>query len=64
MTDTTKIEFGKYKGKMIGQVPANYLLWFYENLRDKNSPWAKEFKEYVEDNMEVLKMEIENTRFY
>ena len=68
MTDTTILNFGKYKGKMLGQIPAHYLLWFEDNLKDKNSNWAKEFIEYIEDNRQALNQEIEeekrNNKFY
>ena len=68
MTDTTILNFGKYKGKMLGQIPAQYLLWFEDNLKDKNSTWAKELKEYIEDNRQALNKEIDeekrNSKFY
>ena len=68
MTDTKILNFGKYKSKMLGQIPTQYLLWFEDNLKDKNSTWAKELKEYIEDNRQALNKEIDeekrNSKFY
>lgn len=68
MTDTTIWKIGKYKSKMVGHLPAQYLFWFESELKNQNSPFAKEFKEYIEDNRQVLNQEIEeekrNNKFY
>lgn len=45
--------FGKYQGTEMENVPASYLIWLYDNNKCN-----KEVKEYIEDNMDVLKMEI------
>ena len=53
MNDDTLMPFGKYKGYKLIDVPADYLLYLYEqgNLQE-------DLKEYIEDNMNVLLKEI------
>lgn len=56
MKDSDIMQFGKYKGEKLGDVPASYLLWFYAQS------WAKEHKdlyEYVNANIEHLRKEKE-----
>lgn len=60
MTDSTILNFGKYKGKMLGQIPADYLLWLNDEMNGKNNPFSIEYKAYIQDNMQALKLEIEN----
>ena len=62
MTDTTILNFGKYKGKMLGQIPAHYLLWFETQLKGQKSPFAIEYMEYIEDNRQALNQEIEQEK--
>lgn len=47
--------YGKHKGVEMQEVPASYLIWLYENDKCSDS-----VKEYVEDNLEILKSEINN----
>lgn len=47
--------FGKYKGTKLANVPAEYLLWLHGN---GISPQHQSLKDYIEDNMDVLKQEI------
>jgi uncharacterized protein (DUF3820 family) len=47
------IPFGKYKGEKIANIPADYLVWLYEN--------SKVFgyvKDYIKENLDTLKLEI------
>lgn len=56
LNDYSKMPYGKHKGKQLIDVPADYLLWLYYN--NKASPSVKQ---YIEDNLEVLKKEaVEN----
>ncbi len=55
MTDKSIMPFGKYKGYLMENVPASYLIWLYEN-----SKCTKEVAEYILDNMEILKLELKN----
>lgn len=54
MTDNDPMPFGKYKGEKMANVPASYLLWLYEN-----SKVYGDVKEYIEENINALKFEIE-----
>lgn len=58
MKDTDLMPFGKYKGKMIGQVPAHYLIWLYDELKVKCSHFAEPIRDYIADNMDALKLEL------
>lgn len=53
--DEIKLWFGKYSGKRLIDVPADYLIWLYENGR-----CPQPIKGYVEDNMDALKKELKN----
>jgi uncharacterized protein (DUF3820 family) len=44
---------GKYKGQKMANVPAAYLIWLYENGNIYG-----ELKQYIADNLEVMKAEI------
>lgn len=52
LNEYSPMPYGKYKGRQIKDVPADYLLWLYYN--DKASP---AIEEYVERNLEALKEE-------
>lgn len=53
VTDETLMTFGAHKGKKMANVPADYLIWLYEN--DKCS---QKQREYIEDNLDVLNSQI------
>ncbi len=55
LTDTSPMPFGKYKGDKMEHVPASYLLWLYAAKK-----YNTEVKEYIENNMDVLKHETRN----
>lgn len=50
--------FGKYKNQKMANVPASYLLWLYDN--DKCSSYVKE---YIEDNLDVLRVEVDREKY-
>ena len=54
MTDESVMPIGKYKGEKMANIPALYLLWLYENANIYG-----EIKKYIEDNLDVIKSEIE-----
>ena len=54
MGDEDLIPFGKYKGMQMINVPASYLLWLYETID------AGSVKEYIENNLDVLKQEVKD----
>jgi len=53
MDDNSLMPWGKYKGTSLVNVPASYLVWLFEN--DK---CYGELKDYIEDNWDVLKKEM------
>ena len=44
-----KMKFGKYKGKKLKDVEAQYLMWLYNNVNIDN-----ELREYIEKNKDKL----------
>jgi uncharacterized protein (DUF3820 family) len=53
MNDESLMPFGKYKGEKMANVSPDYLIWLYENGKCYG-----ELKDYIKDNMDVLKSEI------
>lgn len=49
LNENSVMSYGKYEGKQLKDVPADYLLWLYYNDRA-----SKEIEEYVERNIEAL----------
>lgn len=52
LNENSPMPYGKYEGKQLKDVPADYLLWLYYNDRA-----SREIEEYVERNLEALKEE-------
>lgn len=52
--DKTPLWFGKHRGKPLGEVPAEYLLWIRENFDPKQRNNAK-LLAYIENNIEEIK---------
>lgn len=49
MDDNTLMPFGKHKGLRMIDVPADYLLWIYEQ------DWCKgSLRAYIEENIDAL----------
>jgi len=53
LTDSSLMPWGKFKGDKMINVPASYLLWLYDSGKCSN-----DVKEYIKDNLDVLKKEI------
>lgn len=53
LTDESPMPFGKFKGEKMANVPASYLMWLYDNGKCSGN-----VKEYIENNMDVLQIEI------
>lgn len=53
LTDKSPMPWGKHKGTAMANVPANYLIWCYENNKCDGP-----VKVYIEDNLELLKKEV------
>lgn len=52
LTDNSPMPWGEHKGVAMANVPASYLLWCY-----KNNKLDKQVKEYIVDNLDILKKE-------
>ena len=46
MDDNSIIKFGKYQGRKLANIPAWWLLWYY----DQNKP----LMDYIDENREIL----------
>ncbi len=57
LSDSDLMPYGKYKDTPMGEVPADYLLWLYENNK-VNGHVAR----YIEENLDTLKMQIANSK--
>lgn len=58
MTDSDLMPFGRYIGEKLGDVPADYLLWFYDHpILSKTFP---ELAKYVSENLKALEAETRN----
>lgn len=62
MKDTDLMPFGKYKGQMLASIPDDYLLWMHGELTKKCSRFAEPLKEYLDDNLEAIKKNIEDQK--
>ena len=53
LTDKSIMPSGKHKGKKMEDIPADYLLWIYEN-----NACSKEVSFYIHENLDTIKEEI------
>ena len=53
MDDSSLMPFGKHKGTKMANVPADYLIWLYDN-----GNCFGDVRAYIADNLDVLKSEI------
>lgn len=53
MNDKSLMPFGKHKGTAMANVPANYLLYIYENMTLHDN-----LKNYIQKNLEGLRAEV------
>lgn len=59
LTDESPMPFGKFKNKKMMEVPADYLLWLYDQ-RSGMKPFgeaSQAVRDYTMENLEVLKKE-------
>lgn len=52
LTDESPMPYGKYKGIAMANVPADYLLFLYENNK-----CSFPVRQYINKNIDVIKME-------
>ena len=57
-TDEDLMPFGKYKGWKLANVPAEYLIWLYENNRAGDGALFY----YIKNNLDVLEDEVSNNQ--
>lgn len=57
LSDTSIMPYGKFKGKQLQNVPASYLLWLYDEIKNNTDMNSKYLTAYIEDNMQALKIE-------
>lgn len=56
--DSYEMPFGKYKGEYLGDVPASYLIWFYEQATaHRTQPLLYA---YIKKNLKHLQTEAAN----
>jgi len=60
LKDDDLMPIGKYKGRPMKEVPASYLLWWYEDKLETDSYinislTFKMLKRYITDNLQFLK---------
>lgn len=58
LNDESLMPWGKYKGIPIGEVPAEYLLWLYEE-KGIHDP---KVHSYVLNNLNILRMQMQNKK--
>jgi uncharacterized protein (DUF3820 family) len=55
--DNSPMPVGKYRGKAMETIPAQYLMWLYDEKIGR-----KEVRDYIEDNLDVLREEIKREK--
>lgn len=62
LTDMDYMPFGMHKGKLLANVPDQYLLWLWEN---KNEEFERRFSElyaYIQQSLDAIKVNIERKK--
>lgn len=57
MTDNSIMPWGKYEGFKMADIPADYLIWLFENHKVKGDIYF-----YIQDNMDTLKQEVKQLK--
>ena len=53
LTDNCQMSYGKHKGAEMANIPADYLIWIYDNNK-----CDIRVKLYIEENMDVIQQEL------
>lgn len=56
--DDTIVDFGKYKGKALADVPDAYLIWLYDN----NKVYDIGLKIYIRDNYMAMSRNVDRIK--
>lgn len=59
LNDNSEMPFGKYKGTKMANVPADYLMYLYEN-GDLNGRSGRKVYRYIHNNLDAIKQELKN----
>jgi len=54
MENEIKLNFGKHQGKLINEIPMDYLVWCFENIMDFIENKQPEFYDYLVENQELI----------
>jgi len=57
LDDEDEMPYGEHKGEKMGDLPAKYLIWLYENNR-----CSQKVKAYIDENMDFLKLQIKQKK--
>ena len=60
MEDTDLMPFGVHKGEKMANVPASYLMWVEDNVRENSI--TKKVLEYIEENRDAILLELKNKK--
>lgn len=64
LNDSSPMPIGKYKGKAMEDVPAQWLMWFWEQNKrayieeSRLSVNQQSIMEYIDENLDVLEYEL------
>ena len=68
LEDDSLMPFGKYSGRIMEDVPADYLIFMYEKIRpiapNKMTLNQKMFVKYVEENKQVIEKQVKEIGRY
>jgi len=60
MKDTDLMPFGVHKGEKMANIPASYLMWVEDNVRENSI--TKKVLEYIEENRDAILLELKNKK--
>ncbi len=63
MTDNYQMPFGKHRGEKLGNVPAGYLMWLWDNNIVSVKNWNRVYW-YIKENLDAIKAELKNKESY
>jgi hypothetical protein len=58
LTDKDIMPFGKHQGKLMGNVPSNYLMWLWDNVENRKG----DVFDYIKDNWDVIVAQIKRDK--
>jgi hypothetical protein len=61
LTDEDLMTFGKHKGERVADVPASYLLWWWDQIHEEPRDGNEPLKNYIINNWDTIRMDAPNT---